>query len=511
MNKKSLCMAFLAAPIILYFTLIMLNSVNIPIYDDIETILGFLARLNQAGSVGDVVTLFLRADADHIIGMTRVMALGDRILAGQVNFIHLIVGGNLFLLALYMAISVAFRERDVDRWMLFLPVSFLLFQIQYWEISTWAVAATTYFAVFFLALLSLLFLQRESTMGLVCAIASAILACLTAANGMFVFLAGMPLLLFRHRYVALSIWTMAAVVLIFVFFFFQGTGGNASGTNIAASIIRSLSDPTILLVNILSSMGSTLGFGLKLPSVVAGSFIAACLVYVAYKKYYALNPVFFLFIVFLLMTCAAVALKRSLYGTDLILFTSRYRLISTILTVCTYIALVETMKTGEGAANFARKALVFSIVFMVVSNIAYLPFLSGRCQELKSGENGILHNNPTFAMEVLRSAKDSGLYRLPAGYLERGDARIARTPEGKLNRFASVFNNRTPRDTTLTIRLNLPWDNPWNGTLSCLLQKPSVIYLFGSGSTPTTVRAGIHDVDPDQYHQNLVIRREDER
>src|SRR5262249_17934117 len=117
----------------------------------------------------------------------------------------------------------------------FLPVPFLLFQMHLWEFAVWATVAENLYILFF-SLLSFYAIKRAtetrdskgkrankgdgsfSVPWLTIACSSAVAATFTNANGIFVFLVGIPAWLVAKQYRQLGTWIAVGAITAVVYF-----------------------------------------------------------------------------------------------------------------------------------------------------------------------------------------------------------------------------------------------------------------------------------------------------
>jgi hypothetical protein len=391
--------------------------------------------------------------------------------------------------------------------MFYLPIPFFLFQLQYWEITTWATTAIIFLPTFLFGLMAIFFLGIQRSFYLLAACITGMLAAFSAGNGFFVFPVGFIMLLLQRRMRDLLVWTIFSLCfIIFYAFLYTSQGNDAFGPGIFDLIL----DPFSLVCYFMAAVGSAGGLGIKIFSIISGIILTLWFLYLTQQRYFNRNPVIYFFMVFLLLTALAIALKRSSYGIDLILLTSRYRLISILLLVSASISFLEIYCDDRERIHFFKYTLKYSIALFFLSYLLYLPFLAGRYHELATGINGgLLHNNHKSAYDIINLSVQKGVYSPPAGFLHRIDPGYTRNAESKINNFTTRFNQVHKSDMTFTLRFNIPNGNILDTNMHVLLQKPEVIYLFNSGLTPTSIRKVLHNVEPDDFKSDIYIKNKD--
>lgn len=491
-------------PILIYAVTVICNSVNIPFYDDYELILSFLVNYKNTQGFNDSLNLLLTGGDAHNGFFAKLVYLTDTLLNRHLNFIHLIYAANICLLGILILFYISGRCNHSKKIFLFLPVSFLLFQLQYWEISTWAVAAMVFLPTFLFSLLTLFLLNMRRVFYMSAAYVTGLMAAISAGHGLFVFPAGFALLLMQRRMKDLIMWSAFSLsVVAFQVFLYTIQGNNFLSRVSGFSLNNSFSYIPIFL----ASVGTAVGLGIKSFSIIAGLVIVLLFLYITLKKYYQKNPVMYFFMIFLLLINMAIALTRSSEGIDIILFTSRHRIVSILLLIVSYISLLELLPDDVKRTQFSKLSLVFAVILFSLSYFLYLPFLNGRYNEVKMGVNGLLHNNPKSAYNIIRSSERNDIYIPPPGFLDNISPDFKRNENTKLNNFVSRFNKRSITDTTFTMRINIPPGNILGSRIHIFLQKPEVIYLFNSGLTPTTIRETLHNVNPDDFSSDIYIKK----
>lgn len=512
-NKKLLFRLFiLLAPVVFYTVAIIHYSVDIPHTDDYDEILAFHIELGKTQTFGEYAKLLTSQSHEYRFLVRRAIGILDSIFFGKVNFVHFILAGNIALFILLILIYKSFQAPDRVKLTSFLPVPFILFQFQYWEASTWAMLAPSLFYVFMGSFSCLYLLNKNTWPSFIGANVIGMLAPFASFNGLFILPFGLLLLAQKKEYKKMLFFSCLSFIFIVLYFSDFTTSGinpTKAQSGLGTYLETVLKRPDYLLSAFFAYLGSAPAFGFKHLSIAIGIGIFIWFCFLTYKRYYAANPVVYFFIAFLLTTALGGAFLRAWIGTeffiDLILYTSRYRLVSTLILVACFISFIENINSDTLRKLYARKFLIYAIFFCVISNLVYMPFLSGRHHALASGNIGLSNNNPQYAYKIITEAEKIGIYHLPDGYLNKIDPKHMRTAESKLENFLSRFDSRGKRDTTLTLRINIPHNNIFDSTFHVFLQKPAVIYLFNSGLTPTTIREVLHGVNPDAYKSKLVI------
>ncbi len=211
-------------PILLYFTWVSLFSVNVPQLDDFDAILTSVKKLHEAGSLSETTNILLGFHNEHRIAYTRGIAWLVSILSGgPVDLRILIILGNLALLGIGWLLYKSFRRTGLYG-IYFLPIPFLLFQMQFFENTFFAMAALQNLSVWCWAGWALWLLVLSDTSGrrqwwyFNGALGLALLTTFTSGNGIGVWLAGAAIFLLRGSWSKLAAWLSASYLTAHLYF-----------------------------------------------------------------------------------------------------------------------------------------------------------------------------------------------------------------------------------------------------------------------------------------------------
>lgn len=138
-----------------YWTVVKYN-VNIPCSDDYGVVLQFLNDYTSENSLLDKVGLLFNQHVDHRVMFPRLVVLLDFFFQGHVNFLSIVIIGNLGLVWIAVLLFVS-PPKQPAKILLFCPVVLLLFQLQHWENTGFPTASIQSFYVIFFVLASLIY------------------------------------------------------------------------------------------------------------------------------------------------------------------------------------------------------------------------------------------------------------------------------------------------------------------------------------------------------------------
>lgn len=329
-----------------YFHAILSLSVNGPWFDDYITFLGAYARLGQAPSPADFlgvlweqITWHGAIKSDHRLGFARSVMFLSEAGFGAVNFRHLIVIGNSFIvfwLLIVWANSRVARARPI----LLLPVALFVFSLAHWEAAIWASAALLYYPAAFFALFALT-LALKWRHGLAPGLASGALGALAQANGLVALPVLAAALAFVRRWRA-ALVALICAALAFALYFHDFSRPKIPPYASLGHAVHAIG------LSWLQLQGNAVR-GLELPLGIVGS---GFWLWLLWRRAWRDNPVLFWFGVWLLASMAAVALGRASFSDDFVVAQHRYRYYGIGFLGVTYLLCLEHL-----ARPAARKAL----------------------------------------------------------------------------------------------------------------------------------------------------------
>ena len=424
-------------PALIFYSLLARHAINIPLLDDYNGVLEFLEHLSRlptwAAKSGYILTA--QHNEYKTIFANAVIAL-QYALSGHPNFILLSWLGNLFVLPLGYLLWRHFLPTEADtarRLLLFVPVSLLLFQLQYAETLNWSMPGLENIPILAFTLASIAFLVRGGSRDLLWAGAFMVLAIGTSGNGFALVPLGALLLLLRKELRRTGLWVGLGVLCAAGYFYRYNFHSSQQSSN--GSVLDSVHSLNPIFT--LSFMGSAVGNPhpvFQYVSVLLGAVILGILVWMAKSHYGRINPTIFSFAIFLALTALAVSGVRSKLGFDAS-HAGRYKIYSDLLLICCYTFLVERYWRGGRPRHrlYFLVALIASALFCGVFDLAGNRKLSTRQSDMVEGaamyersnhQRGPVLLNGTertpaairinhLAQPIIQESESTGLYRFP--------------------------------------------------------------------------------------------------
>jgi hypothetical protein len=243
-SRQVVLFVFIFLPCVIYLLYAFFNSGTLFYSDDFH-LLKTVLWLKDADSFSDKFALLIQQHNEHRIIIPRLITLLDYWLEGYINWRTLILIGNLLWVSVIVFFWRAFKDSEQPAWM-FIPVSWILFQPQYFDNVTWAISILQQSViVFWFALLSFLLASRRYLW----ALPVVVIATFTHGNGIFGFLIGIFFLSWERNWKEVIRWvTLFGIVAALYFWGFQ------NGQN--SDLGNSLSDPVRLITSFFAFFGS---------------------------------------------------------------------------------------------------------------------------------------------------------------------------------------------------------------------------------------------------------------
>ena len=151
-------------PVVLWIGVILYYSVNLPWYDDFDPFPDFLHKWITSNSFPDRLKLLFQPNNEHRMVVGKLATLVYYSVTGHLNFTFLHIAAALFTLGTLVVFWRAFKRSNLSVWY-FLPVPFLLFQLQYHLIFLWAICGWQHQPVVFFVVLSMFLLSGKRFAG----------------------------------------------------------------------------------------------------------------------------------------------------------------------------------------------------------------------------------------------------------------------------------------------------------------------------------------------------------
>jgi len=410
-------------PVLAYFQLVWAGSVEIPLLDDYDAIVGFLKYYLAEDSWSGRLRVLFAPHNEHLYGVPHALVLLTYAVSGHLELRVLNLLGNGLTLLLLGALFAAFQpgQPPAARLLGFAPAALFVLQPQAWTLLLSPTVSLSNAGVVAFAAASLLALGRDGRLAPWLAGASATAATFSQGNGFLVLPLGVLLLLLRGRARRALAWSGFALALLVVYFAVLHPPSQPT------SPLLSLGRPDRLIRYALNFAGCAGGFSQRGASLLVGAALVASFGALCWRGLPRANPLLFGLFLFLLGSIAANALVRAHQGAGAPLLQPRYAFYSAVLLALTHLGWMERLRGRRTRRAWLGGALAASLVFSLAC------FSIGRAAVLDNSERltrgldlwwtrgagGLLHPDSRKAEVYLLTALDRGWLRLSRGWIER--------------------------------------------------------------------------------------------
>ena len=361
----------LLIPVGIYFWVWDYYALNIPKWDD-HALKAFLVEYLQAPSWSEKWQAIFRQHNEHRISVTRLVALLDYSVFGNLNFRRLMFYGNLSMVGV-VALWWVMLYHNKKPFYALIPVPFIWLTLSHYENMYWGMAAVQNFGVVVLSVWTLYCCVSRSRPVFLISLVLAALACLTSGNGLLVLPLGAVLLFLAPRWRRLIVWLVASGVYGFVYFQdFTRSPANPDNTFGPGLFIKGYlyflgSFAESFPVNHHARISLILGAILFLVAISIVSTTLFRLLRNRYEYDFArITDLFCLGVVlFVLGTTLIVVYSRVGFGLDGLL-TSRYKMYSFLLLIVAYLYIVIPIR-GSFLSPYVSGIVFLNALYSIFS------------------------------------------------------------------------------------------------------------------------------------------------
>ena len=377
LSKNTFGSFLIFLPVALYFYFLSEYAINIPKWDD-HALKAFIVEFNNSHGFIPKFQTFFKQHNEHRIAFDRFFTLIVYWINGSIEYRWLMWIGNFTLLGLLFIFYKIFQTLKISI-AYFVPIPFILFQLQLWENTYWGMAALQNFGIIFFVFSLIYLICSEKRRAFYVALLVAFLATYTSGNGITIFPVCIFLLIIQRRFKDALVFSSISAILVFLYFYnykFPENNPLLDGIGIQKMItgffifLGSVFD---LLPNASQNNKIIIFSGFTL--FVISSILAVYLISISklFKKQRNLNHIeLFILgsIMFLIGTAIVVTITRISYG-EVSLLTSRYKIYSILLLITIYLAVIS--KINFNYNNWIAISVIFlAICFNMLANYTYL-------------------------------------------------------------------------------------------------------------------------------------------
>ncbi len=337
---------------------------NMPMWDEFETVLDFILHYRVAGSFIESLGTFFATANEHVMLTSRLVMVVFYKLTGEVNFVHLAIAGNAFILlgTLVLGHSVA------SKWFGLLTTAvacLLVFQMQNYENLFSSYASIDHFQIVLLTTTCLFLLSRGTGWQTAAAGIFAALAVFTLAHGIAVLVAGAWLLFVQKRRRTFRIWVGISAAIASVFLWRLGAN------QVGGASFHGLAGLRALIVYWLTMLGGIVSLGSTTTALCAGLVLVLGFGALLHFFRSRLDPFLCAIAVNTLLACALIAYGRfNLPGVPPL--SSRYMVQSAIAWTAVAVLAAMTLPSGRRQITASAVLLVLAAILNVAASRTFM-------------------------------------------------------------------------------------------------------------------------------------------
>jgi hypothetical protein len=497
-------------PILVFYWVVVYMCVDAPFQDDIDALLEPSVLLRRAGiSFTESWNIIYTQDDERRIVMNRLVAWVLDKSFGYLDLRFMIVLGASSLLAYTAVLWQVFRQAGFSL-LFFVPIPWLLFNVQFFDAIFWSMIPLQHVAVFVWGFVAIFFLAKAGRTALVLALIFAVFSIYSDVSGNFLLPVGILMLVVQRRWPALMVWTVVVGLVVFLYF------NNLQVPAYRPSLAENLSKPMNILSTILALPGLWADPGPSFPfkfragiAILVGLLCLGFVLMVVYRlaisvyrkkqepgtaQLFALGAICLLGITF-----ATLALGRASYGLDSV-FTSRYRHMYVHWLIMLYILGLLTFPKWTKKPSVAWGMGGFAFIFCLNAYIQYWVetdyFRKVILTDAYEWEkNRAIPSTPIYQTprikklvdDVYEAAYESGVYRGPHYPFEalktaevKGEAKVVvQEVEGSMTIYVNDIRRGMGKDDGVYVILSSPTETHIFPTKS---ERRSLRQMLMSGS-----------------------------
>lgn len=451
---------------------------NIPYFDEIDSAIALLLRLDSGLGFSDFVQQMLAITNEHRTVTSRLLFAVSFGLTGTVNFLWIGVIGNAFIV-LACGLLILGVETTLRRLRLATVLGLLLFHLGNYESFFWSGSSIDHFQVVTLAIAAFLALQRRSRFGFGIAVVSALLATLTLAHGLVTWPVGAALLARDRLWREAGVW-LAAGALASVLFFagFETNPGHHIGSHGPATA-------AIVVSYWLRILGAPLAFGHAAVATALGAALVLVTTARSFLGAWSRGREVLPLLWFVLGSALLVAIGRAEMSGGAI--ASRYLILGGLGWALLLFDAIDRLSSDKRPFLALGAAVPCLLAFNIAQTLHHrgdaLTFIENRDRAalrfLQHGEDGRgaakLHPLPQHATGILALAEARGVYRLPPLCHERSFSNAK--PSSRLTYYVDEFT-LNDRAAYLAGWVTLPERALQRGEIHLVLRSTDVFRVF---------------------------------
>jgi hypothetical protein len=366
-RAKTLIAALVVAiPPIFFYTVLFRKSLNIPFLDDYDALLNFMNEFVQLRTIS-ARTSYILADQHGEIKLFFMQGLAclQFYLAGHIDFrvLSAIANGSVLFMAILLWKMFLPTNRDfASRLAWFIPVPWLIFQLQYYEALNFATVGLQHVVGLVFSLGAIYLLVRGERWAFFNAAGFLILAVASDGDGLLLIPLGLLILILARRHARAVGWLIVSAGCIAAYAYRYDPTLSATHAHQSIFSVAMRFNPAFVIAFI--GGAASFPFHFKAGRLILGSLLCIFFVYMTWRGYARKNPAVAYCVLFLLLTATGVAGLRSDFGFAYL--PSRYMIFSALFLTFAWFVIVEEF------LQYSRAPLLDNGIFLCAVAAAVL-------------------------------------------------------------------------------------------------------------------------------------------
>jgi hypothetical protein len=393
--------ALFSIPFIVFLWAELRYDVNMPNWDDYDSVLGWLNGRFIPASFAERMDYLFRQHNEHRIVFDRLVELLELHALGVVNFIYLDIFGFLGLVGLVFILYYLGKRSGLS-YLASIPIPFFMLTLSQNNLISFSMASIQVYWALLFSFLSFAFVSRSFlARNLVIGFLFSVVAAFTSAGGLIGFPAVFIYYLVNRKYRLAALWFLGAAIVFWIYFVFFPYNPTAIGI---ASHHYALLHPFEYLQYVVMFLGNMIAA--SGGAFVLGSLLLFAIGFLFLRRYTRFDSWIFLASTFIIATGAADGLSRISLGMDASL-SSRYTPFGAILVSLVYIAIACQQKNKKILATVTALGLGLSITSYI---LWFAPGITSLATTQSLMDNQLVYPVQSRAYFELHKAMDDGIF-----------------------------------------------------------------------------------------------------
>lgn len=367
MARKGTLWLLLLSPILLFYVLLFRMLTGLPFNDDYKAVLGFVLQFRQASGWQRLITILTHRHNEYLLIFQNILYSLQYELLERMHLKPLIVVGDLLVLPLYGVLWLLWEQfRFPKSYALaaFVPVSWMLFELQYASTLNCVMAPLQNVAVLIFTLGSFYFAAKPGRIDFAWTVLLVALSISASGGGLLVGPVVCLLFLQRQDWTRFAAMLLLSLTLGWLYLHFRYWHDLPNAT-----FATGLPGKGFTMAYAAAFLGSVAAGSHPAPAIAFAAVLVLFLVYALVNRLDRTHPGLFYAILFFFVQALAVSAMRAPRGLSTALG-SRYRINSVVLVILLYFFLAEKFRHTSFSARWKGVGLGLAAVVLLGFTLA---------------------------------------------------------------------------------------------------------------------------------------------